>query len=350
MTPDQLAECRFVGSSVDWLDVRVRSDFFEARDKLLDALGGEVARSKLEAFDPPNRMGYEFGVKVTSAPAVGSLSLVGGHRAARGWSMFSGSQRCADWLWRFLRVESTDVLAQGRLHQVNRVDAAFDFMYSGPPELLFRHGLSMCAEYDLANYREGRPGRGETLYMGWEKKPACERKRTNSAPIYAARLYQKGYEQGAGIGAIGISPDWWRFEVMLRPDKPASKERAFMLSVDQIGDGTRWTRAFLNSLGYEFSERKPHAISSPVEAVAVGKRAVAVKNLRSLSHMTDQYAAAAQSLAELVGWDRVETIVMDALRETREGRKPGDGLRRLADDIWTDDHAPEFRELRDTTH
>lgn len=354
-----------LGLGRDWLDVRLPLPFEDARRELQRALDrggelirpdtGEVFRPTLREWQPLGRLGYQRGVEVEGPPTSGTLRLMGDHPSARSWSMLSASQHCAEWAAEFARIVRPRDAATLPALQVNRVDVALDYRFPADRAgEMFEAVHDLCASAGIRHYREGTPGLGETVVLNWSKAPEYRASRNASLPIYAARCYQKGIEQGALIDRPGAPDvDWWRFELIVRPDKPIMKEQVFDRSFDELLAAPKWSRDFLGLIGYDPGARAARLAGGAIKVDLADEKARKAKAMRTLGHMADQYAKAAQELAELVGWERVEVMVLDALR-TGKGEvgaqnqmlKPGDALRSEADQLWIDRFDARFTSQR----
>jgi len=347
-----------LGVGLDWLDARVQMPFTDAVALLermvpdtfdvIDEETGEVRSGKLEVCEwaAPGRLGYARAVEVKGPPTSGSLRLLGEHPSARGWSMFSASQNCAGWLYRQLR--TLQIQHEGFEVQVNRMDVAVDFML--PKDLqpaLFGEVEAYCRSQGVKKHEMGDFEAGKTMYVGWAPKKQHLKSRTNGAPIHSGRLYQKGLEQGAGTieGDGAPSEDWMRWEHIYRPDKPEYKARAFTMEPNEVLGSRDWGLHILALIGYGDASEGPRIEwpKSDGDELADDKARQA-KAMRTLAHMVDQYRNAAQDLAELVGWDRVSSMIVEALQEQKaSGAAPGDVIRAKADMLWCDRFDERFK-------
>jgi hypothetical protein len=334
------ADCRILAVSRDWLDVRVPLAFDDAREFLACSVAsnGQSVR-EIRDWTPLGRLGYKSGCEVVGPANSGSLRLMGNHSQSRGWSMFSASQHCADWLHDTIEQAMPKGWVNLPLPQVNRVDVAVDFMFPlARVSDLFGSALTIADTYELRRYREGIPEAGETFTFGWSKLPEHKKTSSPSMPIYSAVLYQKGLQQGANLNVeCAPSADWNRYEMRYRPDKVADKERAFSLTPHNVLSGKDWSIEFLAQIGYDkLAERV--RMARPDVVTFDDEKAIKAKAMRTLGHMSDQYARSAQDLAKLVGWDRVQDMIMDALKHDDHDAlsRPGDMFRRQADMLWVD--------------
>lgn len=314
----------FVGLSRDWIDVRVPSQWEPARDWFTDAVGLEV-----EAFVPPSARGYRQGVKAVQPQSTSQLSLMGDNPAALGWSLFSASGSASEWGW-------NEVITRFEVAQANRVDVALDFKCS---QRTFDRMLKLAAEICLSCGRqphmEGYPGpRGVSLYLNRSTKTGVNRGEATALPQFTGILYEKGKQ-------LGVDPDWRRFEVRNRPDKPRAKERALMLEPNEILGSPDWSRALLKEMGYSDAV-KPGRASPFAQEAPVNVDAKVARRMSTLSHMGEQYGEAVRDLVKLVGEDEARKLVELALfrpvvvqEDGREISGPA-LLRREAQKRWGD--------------
>lgn len=315
--------CKFLGLSRDWLDVRVPMTWPHAEKWFPEVVGGETV-----AFDPPGRSGYRSGLKSVEGYQAGSISIIGDNPASTGWAMLSGTGSAAEWVWN-LAAHEFDVT------QANRVDAALDFHCSQWAfDRMLKNLGSITKAEGLRPHPIGEAEWGRTLYVNWPRKAKHEKTGNEKAAMWTGRLYEKGKE-------MGQDPEWRRFEVVCRPDKPAQKERAFLLEPCQLIGSPKWSGAFLESIGYSEAV-KPGRASPFARTEPVVVDAKVAKRMSALSHMGEQYGDAVRDLVKLVGEDEARRLVelalfrpTVALEDGREITGP-QLIRREAQQRWGD--------------
>lgn len=286
--------CQFVGLTRDWLDVRVPMKWDDVPAWFATAIGGEV-----EAFAPPGRSGYREGLKASQPVNAGSVSIMGDHPAARGWSLLSCTGASAEWGWNLSAVAFNVV-------QANRVDAALDFHCSQRAfDRMFDDLRGVARAHGRRPHPVGEADWGRTCYVNWSGKKGLEATPNVKMPQFTARLYEKGKEMGA-------DPEWRRWEVSVRPDKPLQKERTFLLEPNEIIGSPPWSRAFLDSIGYSDAV-KPGRASPFASQGPVSVDAKVAKRMCTLSHMGEQYGEAVRDLVRLVGEAEARRLVELAL-------------------------------------
>ena len=314
----------FIGLSRDWLDVRLPAQWEPARDWFVEAVGGAT-----ESFVPPAARGYRQGVKAVQPQSTSQLSLMGDNPAALGWSMFSASGGASEWGW-------NEVITRYEVAQANRVDVALDFKCSQRTfDRLFARAAEICIACGRQPHQEGYPGpSGVSLYLNRNTKTGVNKGETIAMPQYTGILYEKGK-------MLGVDPDWRRFEVRNRPDKPRAKERALMLEPNEILGSPDWSRALLNEMGYSDAV-KPGRVSPFAQEVPVNVDAKVARRMSTLSHMGEQYGEAVRELVQLIGEDEARRMVEQALfrpvivqDDGREISGPA-LLRREAQKRWND--------------
>lgn len=311
--------------------------------------GPGPATCKLLDWTPLARFGYQDGFKVEQSTIGGSLKIMANHPSARGWCFLSGSQSFASFVLKLERdLRKLDKLRHPS--EANRIDWALDFKF--PHQLvdeMFGAARTICDNYrgGLPRHRIGDDGCGQTFYFGTRPQSEATRKRTTSVPAVSARLYQKGFEQGARLDwPEGPDPDWWRFEVMARPDATGPRQQLLGAPPEAVLGSRKWSVEMLARIGYTGVSPgwSPDDWESKLRHVEDNKRKASA--LRTLAHMADQYRNAALDLAELVGRDQVERLLLDALFTPRpverSDPRPGDHLRQLADRAWIDATDPRF--------
>lgn len=286
--------CHFTGLTRDWLDVRVPLAWDDAPGWFATAIGGEVAD-----FAPPGRSGYRAGMKAVQPVNAGSVSIMGDHPASRAWSMLSCTGSAAEWGWNMAAVAFS-------VAQANRVDAALDFHCSQRAfDRMFDDLRGIARGFDRRPHPVGEADWGRTCYVNWAGKKGLEATPNLKMPQYTARLYEKGKEMGA-------DPEWRRWEVSVRPDKPLQKERVFLLEPGEILGSPGWSRAFLDSIGYSDAV-KPDRASPFASTGPVSVDAKVAKRMCTLSHMGEQYGEAVRDLVKLVGESEARRLVELAL-------------------------------------
>lgn len=289
-----------IGVSRDWLTCKIPMRWEEAKPWFESALGNVAATAA--PFDPPARSGYKHGLKAADLVEGGRVSLQGDHPEARGWALLEATGQSAEWGWNLAAATSEQC-------QVNRVDAAFDFKCSQQAfDRMMVKGVSICRDFGRRPFRVGETEEGRTLYFNWKAPPILGKSETHKAPMFSARLYEKGKEQGQ-------DPDWRRWEVTVRPDKEAAKLRTFLMEPAAILAAPSWSRAFLGEIGYNGSMARAPRERGPGEVVATGD-ARRSQLMWAIGHMTRQFGKTARELADLVGEDEAAKICLRALFET----------------------------------
>lgn len=314
-----IGKCEFFGLTRDWLDARFPTKFDDAR-QWFEA----VVEAPVETIPAPARSGYTSACKALVAPHHGSVSLLGAHPQAVGWSMLSATGGAAEWGWEAVRATPGA--------QANRIDAALDFRCTQRTfDRMFNAGKAICRAHERRPFSVGESREGRTLYFNWTAKTGLEKGASAKMPQFTARLYEKGKQ-------LGLDPDWRRWEVTTRPDKGFAKERALQLEPHEILGSPAWSRDFLEAIGYSEAvnpgRASPYAKDKPESEDARVAKAMA-----TLAHMGDQYGKAARELAQLVGKDEVRALIERALFETEqvEGDLSGpDLIRREAQKRWGD--------------
>lgn len=316
--------------SRDWIDVRVPMGWPDVEQWFPKAVDTEVV-----SFDPPGRSGYRQGLKLVEGFEAGAVSIVGDNPAAGGWSMLSGTGSAAEWVWNL--AASTFAVTQA-----NRVDAALDFHCS---QWAFDRMMARLAGITKAEglrpHPVGEAEWGRTMYVNWPRKAKHEKSGNEKAAMWTGRLYEKGKE-------MGQDPEWRRFEVVCRPDKPGQKERAFGLEPAQLLGSPKWAGAFLNSIGYSEAVKPgrstPFARSAPVQVDAK-----VAKGMSALSHMGEQYGSQVRELVKLIGVEETRRLIeitlfreIVALDDGREITGP-ELLRREAQSRYGDVFRDEVR-------
>lgn len=286
--------CDFIGLSRDWLDVRVPMQWDDAPGWFASAIGAEVVD-----FAPPGRSGYRAGIKAAQPVNAGTVSMMGDHPASRAWSLLSCTGQSAEWGWNLCSVAFSVV-------QANRIDVALDFNCSQRAfDKMFDDVRGIAKVHGRRPHPVGEAEWGRTCYVNWAGKKGLEASENLKMPQYTARLYEKGKE-------MGVDPDWRRWEVSVRPDKPVQKERVFNLEPQEILGSPAWSRAFLESIGYSAAV-KPDRASPFASRGPVSDDARVAKRMCTLSHMGEQYGEAVRDLVKLVGEDEARRLVELAL-------------------------------------
>ncbi|WP_459662075.1 hypothetical protein, partial [Novosphingobium sp. 11B] len=286
--------CKFLGLSRDWLDVRLPLTWEAASQWFPEVVEGETV-----SFDPPGRSGYRSGLKMPEGYQSGAVSIIGDNPASRGWCMLSGTGSAAEWVWN-LAASSFDA------PQVNRVDAALDFTCSNRAFERMMKDLSGISEAcGMRPHPVGHPQWGRTLYVNWSRKLRHEKSGNEKAPMWTARLYEKGKE-------MGQDPLWRRFEVVHRPDKPHAKEKAFHFEPCELLGSPKWSRAFLESIGYSEAV-KPERASPYAKEEPASDDAKVAQGMSALSHMGEQYRNTARQLEKLIGREETLRLIEIAL-------------------------------------
>lgn len=316
--------CKFVGLARDWIDVRLPITWPHVERWFPDVVGGEIAE-----FDPPGRTGYRAGLKMVEGYQAGSVSIVGDHPASLGWSMLTGTGTAAEWVWN-LAAHEFPVGAQA-----NRIDACLDFRCSQRAfDRMVKDLTAITKSEGLRPHPVGDADWGRTCYVNWPRKAEHEKSGNEKAAMWTGRLYEKGKQ-------MGQDPEWRRFEVVSRPDKGVHKERVFSMEPAQILGSPKWSRAFLESIGYSEAVQ-PERASPFARSEPVSIDARVAKRMSALSHMGEQYGEAVRELVKLVGEDEARRLVELALFRPKvvqdDGREiSGPGLiRREAQQRWGD--------------
>lgn len=315
--------CKFLGLSRDWIDARIPMTWPHVEAWFPDVAGCEVA-----AFTPPGRVGYRSGFRAVEGFHAGAVSIIGDNPKSQGWAMMTGTGAAAEWVW--------NVCAHAfPVAQANRVDAALDFHCS---QRAFDRMMTDLQAITLAEglrpHPVGHEEWGRTCYVNWPRKSKHEKSGNEKAAMWTGRLYEKGKE-------MGQDPEWRRFEVVARPDKPVFKERMFSLEPGEIVGSPAWSRAFLNTIGYSEAV-KPGRSSPYASAGPVSVDAKAAKRMMSIAHMGDQFMKTVQETIRTDGEAEARRLVELALfrpvvlqDDGREISGP-DLIRREAQTRWND--------------
>jgi len=314
----------FVSLCRDWIDVRVPALWEPAQEWFTRAVGGEV-----QPFTPPANRGYRQGIVAVQPQSSSQISLMGDNPRSLGWSMFSASGSASEWGW-------NEVITRFAVAQANRVDVALDFKCSQRTfDRLFKRAAEICLSYGRQPHIEGFHGpSGITLYLNRSAKSGVNKGEKGALPQYTGVLYEKGKQ-------LGVDPDWRRFEVRNRPDKPIAKERALLLEPNEILGSPDWSRAFLQELGYSDAV-KPGRASPFAQEAPVSVDAKVARNMNSLAFMGEQYGKVVRDLVRDIGEDETRRLLDLALFRPvvclDSGREiPGPALiRREAQQRWND--------------
>lgn len=317
------SQVEFFGLTRDWIDVRLPMQWDEARVWFADAISDEV-----EDIKAPGRSGYRAGMRAVQPINAGSVSILGDHPQSLGWSMLSATGGAAEWGWNM-------AVSGFAVAQANRIDAALDFRCSDRVfGRMMTGGERLCRAQGLRPFPMGSSEEGRTLYFNWAIPKEAQKTGNEKMPQYTARLYEKGKQ-------LDQDPEWRRFEVSCRPDKPVHKERCLLREPDEILGAPQWSRAFLESIGYSDAVKPGRVSPFAAEAPVAGNAKVA-KLMSTLAHMGEQYGKAVRELARLVGEDEARKLVELALfrpvvvqDDGSEVSGPG-LLRRDAQTLWND--------------
>ncbi|MBB3345970.1 hypothetical protein [Sphingomonas sp. BK069] len=286
--------CEFLALTRDWLDVRLPLHWTMATSWFEHAIGDAVV-----AFEPPGRAGYRAGLKAASPVNSGSISIIGDNPRSLGWSLLSATGGAAEWGWN-AAAHGFDVV------QANRIDAALDFRCSQRTfDRLFDELTGIVRVAGLRPHPVGDAEWGRTCYVNWPRKLRYERTGNEKAATFTGRLYEKGKE-------LGQDPDWRRFEVVMRPDKPEKKERAFLLEPHEIIGSPAWSRSFLTAIGYNEAV-KPGRASPFATPGPVSIDARVARRMKTLAHMGEQYGESVRELVNLIGEEETRRLVELAL-------------------------------------
>jgi hypothetical protein len=286
--------CKFLGLSRDWIDARIPMTWPHVEGWFPDVAGCEV-----QAFTPPGRVGYRSGFRAVEGFQAGAVSIIGDNPSSLGWSMLTGTGAAAEWVWN-LCAHSFPVA------QANRIDAALDFHCSQRAfDRMMNDLQAITLAEGLRPHPVGHAEWGRTCYVNWPRKSKHEKSGNEKAAQWTGRLYEKGKE-------MGQDPEWRRFEVVSRPDKPIFKERLFNLEPCEIVGSPSWARAFLGTIGYSDAV-KPGRASPFASVKPVSVDAKVAKRMSAISHMGEQYGEAVRDLVRLVGEDEARRIVETAL-------------------------------------
>ena len=316
--------CKFVGLTRDWLDVRVPLPSDLAEGWFRDAIGGDVAEMSARA-----RTGYRSAFRAVQPGCASSVELYSDHPIRQGWSLLSCSGGSAEWGW--------NVAAAGfSVAQANRVDVALDFLCSQRAfDRMFDDARAISMAHDRRPHPVGEAHWGRTCYVNYTGgKKGLDASPNAKMPQFVGKLYEKGKEMGG-------DPDWRRWEVANRPDKPLMKERAFNLEPREILGSAPWSRAFLSSIGYSEAVQPGRASPFAIEA-PVSFDAKVAKKMSTLSHMGEQYGETVRDLVRMIGEDEARRLVELALFRPvvvqPDGREiTGPALaRREAQSRWSD--------------
>ncbi|RYF22063.1 MAG: hypothetical protein EOO77_04850 [Oxalobacteraceae bacterium] len=315
--------CKFIGLTRDWIDARVPMTWPHVERWFPDVIGGEVV-----TFTPPGRAGYRSGLKAVEGYQAGAVSIMGDNPSSVGWSMLTGTGSAAEWVWN-VAAHAFPVV------QANRVDAALDFHCSQRAfDRMIVDLTAITKAEGLRPHPVGDADWGRTCYVNWPRKSKHEKSGNEKAAMWTGRLYEKGKE-------MDQDPEWRRFEVVARPDKPLFKERMFNLEPSEIIGSPEWSRAFLQTIGYTDAV-KPGRASPFARTAPVAVDAKVAKRMSAISHMGEQYGEAVRDLVRLIGEDEARRIVELALFRPvvvqEDGREiSGPGLiRREAQQRWND--------------
>lgn len=264
----------------DWYQATIYvSDPFESG--LADLL---TATWELSDFAQAKAMhGYTYGAEVRRGDNVLCRVWWGGNPGVHVTSSSVEAPTLAAALKRF-----------GKMTAVSRVDSCVDWDEEGLFDSLAAHMIEFAQARRISINQQGDWARGEgrTLYLG----------STQSAIQIC--LYEKGFEQG-GVMA-GVSLDWVRMEVRLRPTKEAR------LDVSQWGPDdvftAGWVGDLLGVLGWE--KLKHQAVGTVWRPSDKDRARIA---------FLAQYGKTIEAWAnEAGGWDSFGVVLGEALSEHRQ--------------------------------
>lgn len=325
--------CKFVGLGRDYLDVRVPLLWEDAPTWFESAVSDEIAE-----FEPRGSSGYRQGLKAVQPLSAGTVSLVGDHPLALGWAMLSCSGSSAQWGWERTKQDFS-------VQQANRVDVALDFLCSQRAfDKMHKELTALAMAHGVRPHPVGAPQWGRTLYVNWTGgKEGLEATPNVKMPNVTGVLYEKGKQ-------LGADPDWRRFEMRHRPDKPVYKEKVFQMEPQELLGRSKWARAFLQSIGYNEAVRPERA--SPWAAQGpVNDDARIAKKMCTLAFMGEQYGKSVRDLVDLVGEQEARRLVELALFrgepdekavEERNARSGPEILRTMAQQRWADVFADDL--------
>lgn len=182
----------------------------------------------------------------------------------------------------------------GKLTAVTRVDSCVDWDEEGLFDSLSSHCIQFARDNRISINQQGDWARGEgrTLYLG----------STQSAVQIC--LYEKGFEQG-GVAA-GVSLNWVRMEVRLRPTKEARMDVSMWSPDDVFTAG--WVGDLLDVLGWE-----------KLKNTAVGTVWRPSNEERARIALLAQYGKTIESwVTETGGWESFGLVLSDALADHRK--------------------------------
>jgi hypothetical protein len=250
-----------------------RFDYYTASieasaDDVIGCLQTSFDLSSLKAVTPKN--GYERAYNLVRGETVLARVQFGGNSVGtRVWANASGEQAPA-----FAAV----VRDSFRGHNLLRADVALDYDEEGAWDSLSALAIDTADRFRLKVKHVGdfhRQEDGRTLYVGSRTSAAMQ------------RIYEKGKQ-------LGMSPNWVRAELELKPQNPKAKLLYGYASPEQMFMATKWTQCIWEALS---------GPSAAVRPAPPGTIRVKSDDDRAMEFMAKQYGNVLRRKLEAVGGD-----------------------------------------------
>lgn len=292
-------------AAFDWYEVTVE----ESPVWLREALSSQVQGLVWEPTRPHGGYGHAESV-YSSGEEVFKFLYGGAHQ----WPHLVASGATANEVASVIRrVTPVHLVSRADVRDDIEDGAFFDRAYPVMVEIAKARGVRVTPDGDWFTDRH----LGRTLYMG--AKDSAVR----------VRMYEKGFEQLAKHGnaarVAGVSENWVRCEIQVRPTKRAAKLQLAEVPADQFWGCSRFAQDIADEL-----------LGVEVERVNIGT-VYRVSDLeRAEMYMLRQYAAVLRRVKEREGsWEAVGRWIGETLDNADPGREAGAIL--AMRDMITDD-------------
>lgn len=179
------------------------------------------------------------------------------------------------------------------IHRVSRADVAVDYDESGAWDSLSSYLMDVACRHDVkidnrGDWHRGDDGSGRTVYIGSPKS------------VCMVRVYEKGKEQAAK-GVEGVSSNWVRAEIQVRPKGESKRVASIMQPLDFWGSSA-WSE--------EFGKTMFEGVLNRV--CMKGERAVS-DDERAFRFMLKQYSSVLKKQVARRGWVAVRSDIKAAI-------------------------------------